>query len=791
MTIGLYLLFAAFLAWLGGIQRRVIRPRAAAILVLLPLVFAAGPLARGAVLVPADITFSFPPQRSAWEEYGVERVSAPNFSDIAVQLIPWQEAVRFALRHGEAPLWNPFILAGDVLATSMQPAPAYPLHLLGLLLPLADAVGFVLLATLFLAAFGMYLLARGLLRCGELAALFGAIAYALSSYVFFWSHWNVGYMASLAPWVLLAVRRLAARPAAGTFWAGAAAATVLLTAGHPESVLVLAIPAAVLFVASVEWRDRRQWRRALGLGAAAALVALGLTAPLYLPFVEALPQSYEHEFRKTELYRSVVGALPLAVAADRMSASFLPYTRGVFGLEIPAKARGGFSGDEATGYAGTVALAFAVAGALVRRRARGFLLALALGGLLLACRMPGLIQAVQALPLFDVLIFDYFYLWAALGGCSLAALGFDAWIGGASQERRPAFGITASALLLLAVATAPGLRAEGLSRAFLLERGALAVVPLLLLVALDAWRRRPRFAAEAAIALLLVQRVLEAGHQFPAVPREQFYPPVAPIDRAIELAGGARVTALDEAMVPNSSAMFGLRDVRGYNALSLRRWRETTPLWAKPGQTIFDRVRDVEAPLLSFLNVAYVLAPASTEVPADWEVVAEANGTRLLRNPRPGRGIYVPGEVREGGSAAERLAEMAGERDFGARAWIDDGSSTRPLRTAANGPGEAVARAVGTGFEIRTTLAADAWVVVPVTHWKGWRAFDGERELPVAFANHAFVGVRAPAGERTLRLVYRPRSWIRGLRLAGATAAICAAIVLGTAVRRRARRAGP
>ncbi len=51
----------------------------------------------------------------------------------------------------------------------------------------------------------------------------------------------------------------------------------------------------------------------------------------------------------------------------------------------------------------------------------------------------------------------------------------------------------------------------------------------------------------------------------------------------------------------------------------------------------------------------------------------------------------------------------------------------------------------------------------------GWQAlWQGERSLPVARANQAFLAIPAPAGSGTLELVYRPRSAVWGLAVSGA-----------------------
>jgi uncharacterized membrane protein YfhO len=82
-------------------------------------------------------------------------------------------------------------------------------------------------------------------------------------------------------------------------------------------------------------------------------------------------------------------------------------------------------------------------------------------------------------------------------------------------------------------------------------------------------------------------------------------------------------------------------------------------------------------------------------------------------------------------------------------------------------------------------------VTVAESAWKGWRAVirgrDGgdERQLPLAYANHGYLGVLVPQGRHEVRLVYRPRSFEVGLVVSGATAALVLGFALAAALRRR------
>ncbi len=98
------------------------------------------------------------------------------------------------------------------------------------------------------------------------------------------------------------------------------------------------------------------------------------------------------------------------------------------------------------------------------------------------------------------------------------------------------------------------------------EVAPLAVAALVLFV-----RRREGGAAAPAgesrvlivlVALLLAQRVMEDGHWYPTLARDIAFPKLAvlePVQR-----GGGRVVGTGMTFLPNSSAVYGVDDVRGY-----------------------------------------------------------------------------------------------------------------------------------------------------------------------------------------------------------------------------------
>jgi len=102
-ALALYVAVAAALlfAW----QRFVKTSRAAALaLLLLPMLFTGRALLTNRVYAPIDLPFQYAPLASHAAQFGIGKPHEIALSDLAIQIIPWQQALRFALRNGEWPL---------------------------------------------------------------------------------------------------------------------------------------------------------------------------------------------------------------------------------------------------------------------------------------------------------------------------------------------------------------------------------------------------------------------------------------------------------------------------------------------------------------------------------------------------------------------------------------------------------------------------------------------------------------------------------------------------------------
>lgn len=754
----LYFGTAALLLW---IVHRLVVPISRKLwlpLLLLPLCFTGKALLTGAVYAPIDLPYQFEPWKSLREEYGINRSHNGLLSDLYCQIIPWKYAVRVAYANGQWPLWNPFSFAGDILGASAVSAPYEPVFLLSLLLPMANSLTYIAAMTLMLAGLLMFIFLREI-DCSEIASLIGATAWMFSTFLVFWLEWPHTPTTMWLSLVLVGVRRIIRRRPRG-MGILIVAFVMMLLSGHPES--ALHVVTVGLLWAAVELaivRGRGIGRAAIeGIGAGA--VALLTCAIFMLPIIEALPQSADHMFRR-EVYAKAKKSSPLAMA--RLEAQFLPFVFGTPHKLWPHDPK--FLPPTESSWVGSVALALAIFGIWrSRQRAKWIALAFAVFGIINAIELAPFADLLGKLPLFDIALNSRLAFAAAFGFATLAALGTDALIqkGESGRLALASFGL-ALALGAICYQAWDRMLKWDLTVDFLRQEIALVIAPLLILaVTALAFRSRPLAIAVAVFILLAAQRTGEVGQMYPTLPAKAFYPPIPGLEVLPKSGQPYRIVGQGFMLTPNIATMYELQDIRGYQAMTFAPVRDTQPLWSTPQAVWFNRVDDLTDPLLSMFNVRYAFSWSSIPAPPGWVQRHQKGAIQILENERVLPRVFVPRRVRIGYSPDVVLDDMSRETDFGEQAWIYMRGETTPRETE-NPPGSVdVERSRLGEFEARTSMAADGWVVLSESAWKGWRAYVDGKPTKVYRANHTLLGIYVPKGEHRLRVVYWPHSFVVG-----------------------------
>jgi hypothetical protein len=715
--------------------------QAAAVLILLPLCLTGRALVTGRVYAPIDVAYHFDPLASMASRVGVEQIANPLPSDVTVQFLPWNAALRSSIAHGQWPLWNPFELSGNVLAAAAQSAPFHPITLLGLLIPAPDALGFMAAMTYFLAALGMFLFLRNL-ELRQLPSLFGAAGWALSTYVVAFTHTAHGNAIALLPLVMLGARCVALRAGIRATALLTSALILITLCGHPETSLhVVALAFAyVIFCA------RTRLSRVAISGLAAGIVALLLTAFFLAPMIDAIPQTREYLHRKSG---AEAGSASWGVVAHVLRSNIVPFSEGSPGEEEPQHDRDLQHHSMGTAYAGAMLFAPALFALLrARTREKWFFGGVLVFGFLAGAEAPIVNAILVRLPIFSLAVNARMISFAAFAICVLAAIGVHASL---TEPRRLAYVFLIVGLSIAALTTLMAIHST-LTPDFVRANAIREVVPLLLAFASLLAFRTNRAAAAALLGLLLLQRVIEIGGFIPAVDGRAFFPPIAGFEQLPRNGDPFRIVGQGPLFAPNIAAHYGLEDVRGYQAMTFARLAETFPLWSIPQPVWSNRVDDLTAPMLSMMNVRFALALPESPIPPSWQLVGRYPGYQLLENSRALPRAFVPRVVHTGMN--DVIRDMRACSDFGAEAWIEMPGATMDV---ANGTGSVRVRADGSRLLLHASMQSPGWIVVSETAWSGWRASTGGNPIKLHFADRAFLGMFIPAGEHDIVLSYRPK----------------------------------
>lgn len=742
---------------------------AAAVLLLLPLLPTGRALVNRRVYAPIDLAYTAAPLASLANRHGVVNVANPTLSDVYAQFLPWHAAVRYAIAHGEWPLWNPFALCGTILAGAVQSAPYHPLHILAQFLPLPDAVTYCAAMLYFLAALSAFLFTRDLVD-SELAAIFGAVAWMLSSHIISFTGTALGMGVSGAPLVLLGARRIVHAPGVRSTSILGAALLLLVLSGHPETMLHVVALGVAYFVFEFFLLPARPVLPVIVSGLTAGIITLLLSSIFLLPFFEAVSQTAEFGYRVHGRVPQAARASVARVAHESLVA-LLPLIEGKPGAEVARHRENVRHSWAGSAYAGLLLLPLAFhALAYDRDRRKGFFGALFIWGVLAGANAPGVVDLLARLPLFSIAVNDRMIEFAPLAISVLAAMGVDRLQHEPPQWRSLAFLLAATsvAVVLVVVILHQELIASGLTLESVRTDAARAVLPLFLAAAGVTVIRNSRSAIIVLLVLLLVQRAGETSGTRPAVPRRAFYPRFEALSLIPRAGEPFRIVGEGDMLTPSIATHYRLEDVRGFEAMTFARLHRTYPLWCVERPVWSNRVDDLTAPFLSLMNVRYAFARPRLQPPPGWLRRGSFGSYELLENLHALPRAFVPRIVHTGLDERGTIEAMQRCDDFAREAWVD----TPSQQTVENGTGMVSSHRRGTGLRLHASMQQAGWIVISESAWRGWRARERGRELPLTFGDHAFLAVSVPAGEHEIVVDYMPRWFVIGAWISGVSAGV-------------------
>ena len=737
---------------------------------LLPHLVLAPWFARDQILLPTIIverTFRGSPQ--------VE--SDPNhakLNDAVFQMVPWEAEVRAAIGAGRFPLWSDRIDGGSSLWANPQAQVLSPVKILARLVPIEDSLVTAMVLTMLVALQGTWVAAR-LFGAAQGASLIAACGFALGGGTMAWSILPNSSTVTWAPWLLAAVLRLVRRPHWRYLVAGSMVTAALAFSGHPET----AAASGLLAVVCGFCLGRRHGGRLKGVGAAAAaaVLGIGLAAPLVLPFTHSMLQASrvdDASLRPMPIQHAVwdapgtwsVGELPrILLQPANPQAIGRPFVDPP-PSPIPWPVAGSV-------YCGIVVFAGLVVALVLRRRRTMPLVLFAAAGCFLSIRLVPVERVLLGIPGIKVIVFNRVFPVVALCFCLVAAVGLTHVV-----RARPgrASLVAVAAAAAISISLAPSMAVAAL--------WGLVCTALLL----ARWSRAGGFVVLTLVVLL--DLVPWARGMLPVGRRDLFYPPTAVTEEMVRLTnrnGPWRVVATGTGYYPSTLAMHGLEDVRYHNPLVPQAYARVLQegFGFHDRREYFSSFQLIDHPLLDFLNVRVVASRSGLRALKGMQLLkSPGDGVFLAKNPGALDRVFVATSA-EIVPRDEVITAVAGLDD--ARRVVvaaEDIGVWRPPERSWMPKAVRIERLDQGKFHLTLPTSGEKLLATSLTVPEGWHVTANGRRLRTLIVNGAFLGAVVPAGIGEVSLQFIPP----GLRLGFLLCMVSIGVVISLAI--MSKRAG-
>lgn len=783
------------------------KARAFIVLSLVAVAFL-GPVVLGRkILSQADVLYFLVPWYECVKPKTFARPSNAMLGDHSMHFYPVRDFVRRQLQAGETPLWNPSILMGTPLLADMVSAVFYPLNAFSYLGDLKRGFGWSALCRLILAGTGMYYFCR-LLAVSEIGALLAGLSFMLCSFQVVWLSFPHTNVSVLLPWALIAVEKSFVFHDRRSILFMAIIVALLLLGGHPETVLHVALATGAFLLYRL-WQERRtgaprfSWWPSVGRLVSGALLGLGIAALVVLPFVELSWQSGIWEMRESHSRNSFVNPLSTLLTAVAPDAFGNP-ARGV----TPKDA----NYNECAAYAGLLPLFLAL---LAAHRWRDdarvqFFLGAGVFCLMVTYGLWPIFDLATALPLLRItintrLLLCWQFCVAMLAGISIDFLARSSREGADLIPQR--FFLLAGGLILLPAYLWLNPHLEIVDQeasavfgvVYPIVAGGLALAFLWLLRARIV---RPQIWAIAACAFTLCDLFIIGYGYNPMVKRNRVFHCVPRSIHVLQRQPGLfRITALEGlTLLPNTAMVYGLHDVRGYEAPVPARlakfFTEGLQGFYNGAQYHLTDLTATNLRLLSLANVRYLLSVRYLPI-ADFHLLRVYDSElKIYENTAAFPRAFIVYDLQKAADAQHALTQIMDEKiDLRTVGIIEDGDSlVQELRAQhAQEEGADTAPCIEQveivdyqpqRVSLQVELCRAGVVILTDTYYDGWKVTVDGKAQRLYRADYLFRGVHSEKGRHTMEFVYDPLSYKAGVVVSGLSIGILLLLTLWPAFRR-------
>ncbi len=721
----------------------------------------------------------------------------PLLSDLILVIEPWRVFAVSEVRAGRMPLWNPYIYCGSPFLATNQAAVFSPFRVLDYLLPGTLVIAWVQMVKSLVAGVGTYLFFRRVLAVSYWPAVIGAAAFPLSGFMLQWQGYPNSNVVAWLPWLLLGTAFTTRNPRGWAPLGLTIGVGFILVSGHAATALqalmlvgIYAVWCLVERCRAVRFNVGRVSASVVALTAACGLGGL-LSAPQSLPTRDYLKMSDRLETRHSrgdEAPPIGWAAVPQFIMPDIWGAERPNH---FFAIKGTNRLESG-----ASGYAGYLfAMVFAPLAFLNRSFRWQGVFWIVVGALAASYLVDvPIVKWIFQMPPFNSLRNQRFVFVTAWAVLVLGVMGMESVQNGLVRWNHWMW-IPIAIIALCGIwwlwwavsvpdflepfrgtSAIPKFRITFLTGAFL---AALAIGYWLLLI-----NRRLTLLEFLGLGSVAVAELLWFGIDIntqadPAL----YYPNVRTLTELQQLPPG-RVCA-SETVLPNLFMMTRLMDLRGYDGVDPREYVELIRCGDKikaedelPGQRV-GRIVLEPSPVFDALNLRYLVYRGLVTDERNPRINHPELTYFVLENRQCLPRTYLPRTVCAIPDRTARLAALS--NPYWDPAEVAFTEVDCGLTESAFGSAQITAE-LPNQLTVRYEASQDGLLVLSDSWDAGWKAFLGDREVPVLRTNHALRGVKVPPGIGQVVFRYEPASFYLGLWLAAWAAGGLAVWLMGVLV---------
>lgn len=672
-------------------------------------------------------------------------VKNPIMADVVSFTYPMRILATDLLKNGNLPLWNPHILMGVPLLANFQSAPFSPTNIFYLIFDKLTAWSFQIIFQHLLAIIFTYLLLRNW-KISKSGSLLGGIIYAFSGFNVIWSQWNAhALVAAFLPILILSADKVLKE---NKYLFGIILSIIIslqIFSGYPQLVFYSLLSVGLLWLIRII-RTKNKLFHTLFLGIF-IILGVGLAGVQLVPGAELLSFSQ----RAIEYHPFDWAFLPMVKIITFVSADF-------FGNHATYNYWGPQDYTSNTGFVGVVAILLASLSLfkIKEKKEIQYLSIVGLFSLLLSFPTP------LSIFLWKSGIFGFN---AAAAHRSLVLFCFSiALLSGFGFDYLPKISIKeklTSIFLVLITISIFAIYAFNIHQTVGLRN---LIIPASILflssIILIKTKLKPLLISIAIFELFYF------GWKFtPFSPRNLIFPQT-PILEFLENQKKPFRTTGDHVIPINLRMVYGIDTVEGYDAIYPANSSKIIQLINNGGD--FRRYAIIDndtSPLLNLVNTKYILALTSdpnlkrfdnqrfSKVFQDKSVIVYENKDALPR-------AFMVYNWKMGGTFDELF-----QKDFslGKQIILDQNpniskENKKPIQNQVR-----YAFYESTKNEIQVQTDKEGLLFISDTYYPGWHAFIDNNETKIYKANFTFRAIEIPKGKHSVKMVYEPESFKKGL----------------------------